>query len=335
MARSWRMLIWASAAIILAGTGCGGSSSPSQPASSGTQTLRLVLAWYPTPEYGGVYAGMKQGYFKDAGIDLQVTPGGPQVSSTQIVGSGKADIGFINNDGTLLLARQNGIPVTEFATTYQVYPEGLEYHKSNPISSFADANNRTIYATTGSVDYQWLQNKYKLQNKVLPYSYANFTHDPNSLLLGYVTDDVPVLSAQGVDIGYIKISDGGRKPYADAIYGLENYVKGHRDLLKAFAGALSKGWSYYRNNYHDINTYMFTLNNADSVETMDSIAKFQDDFIYSGDAATKGIGYIDSNRVKSTYDDLKSLGVVTSNVDMKAFADTGIVPKVLPPKKTG
>ena len=335
MRRSWSALVGAAVVAVVGTAGCGGTGTSTPPAASGPTTVRLVLAWYPTPEYGGLYAGIQQGYFTQAGIDLQVTPGGPQVSSSQIVGSGKADIGYINNDGTLLVARQNGIPVTEFATTYQVYPEGLEYHQSNPIKSLADANNRTIYAVTGSIDYQWMQSKYKLQNKVLPYSYANFAHDPNSLLLGYVTDDVPTLSAQGVDIGYVKVSDGGRNPYADALYGLDTYVKSHGGALKAFLGALGKGWAYYRNHYHDVNAYMFTLNNADSVATMDSISKFQDDFIYSGDAATKGIGYIDAKRIEVTYKDMKSLGVITANVDLKTFADTTLVPKVLPPQKQG
>ena len=333
MKRGWSWLAGAALTAVLVAAGCGGRSSSSAPASSGQTTVRLVLAWYPTPEYGGLYAGIQQGYFKQAGIDLQVTPGGPQVSSTQIVGSGKADIGYINNDGTLLQARQNGIPATEFATTYEVYPEGVEFHKSNPLSSLADINGKTMYAVTGSIDYQWLQSKYKLQNKVLPYSYPNFSHDPASLLLGYVTDDVPTLSAQGVDIGYLKLSDAGRNPYADALYGLEPYVKSHTAALKSFLGALGKGWSYYRNHYHDVNTYMHTLNTADTVETMDSISKFQDDFIYSGDAATKGIGYIEAGRIQSTYNDMKSLGVITANIDMKAFANTTLVPKVLPPQK--
>jgi NitT/TauT family transport system substrate-binding protein len=324
-------LVSVAVAVVIGTAACGGAA----PAASGQTTIRLVLAWYPTPEYGGLYAAIQQGYFKQAGINLQVTPGGPQVSSSQIVGSGKADIGYINNDGTLLLARQNGIPVTEFGTTYEVYPEGLEYHKSNPISSLADANGRTIYAVTGSIDYQWLQNKYKLKNKVLPYSYANFAHDPKSLLLGYVTDDVPTLSAQGIDIGYIKLSDGGRNPYADALYGLETYVTSHQSALKAFLGALGNGWVYYRNHYHDVNTYMFTFNNADSVATMDSIATFQDSFIYSGDAATQGIGYISATQIEGTYNDMKSLGVITANVDLKTFADTTLVPKVLPPQKQG
>ncbi len=333
--RSWGAWAAAAAAVVLGAVGCGGGPASSSTSPSKMTTVRLVLAWYPTPEYGGLYAGIQQGYFKQAGINLQVTPGGPQVSSTQVVGSGRADIGYINNDGTLLLARQNGIPVEEFATTYQVYPEGIEYHKSDPISSFEEMNGRTVYAVTGSVDYQWLQDKFHLQNKVLPYSYANFAHDPSSLLLGYVTDDVPTLAAQNVEIGYLKLADAGRNPYADALYGLESYVSSHKEVLRAFLGALAKGWAYYRNHYHDVNVYMHTLNNADSVDVMDAIAKFQDDYIYTGDAATKGIGAIDAKRVEATYNDMKAIGAINATIDLKSFADTTLVPKVLPPQRQG
>ena len=43
----------------------------------------MLLAWYPTPEYGGLYAAQSQGFFKKQSIKVNIMPGGPQVSPTE------------------------------------------------------------------------------------------------------------------------------------------------------------------------------------------------------------------------------------------------------------
>ena len=308
------------------------------PVSSGAaQTLtplKLVLGWYPTPEYGGLYAAISQGYFNAAGINLTVQEGGPQVSPTAVVGSGSAQIGYLDNDEAIMLARQNGIPVTEFATTFQVYPEGIEYHSSHPISSFKQMNGKTLSAVTGSVDYEWLQAKYALKNQVVPYSYATFAHNTSSFLLGYVTDDVPTLAAQGVKIGYKLISSSGLNPYADVLFGLTSYVHSNSKLLTKFDGALGKGWQYYRNHYHQVDLVIFKAANTTPMSVNDAIAKTEDSFIYGGLATTMGIGSISASRVAQTYASLRALHVITKTMSISDIADTALVPKLLPPKKS-
>lgn len=330
----------------LVAAGCGSSSSTSSSAASGTNaaassssssskptTIKLVLAWYPTPEYGGIYAGLNQGYFTKEGINLVVQPGGPQVSATQVVGSGHADIGYLNNDETLMEANQNGIPLTEFATTYQVYPEGLEYHTSHPISTLAQAQGKTISGVTGSVDYEWLQHKYHLHNTVTPFSYATFAHDANSLLLGYAPDDVPTLAAQGVKISYVPISQSGLEPYADILFAKSSYVTANQALIKRFLTALGEGWQYYRNHYLQVNPAIFKAAPTTPLATDNAISKIEDSFIYGGAATTGGIGSINMARIQSTYKALRTIGVLKSNLNVASIANTTLVPVLLPPPK--
>lgn len=339
--RGWAVSgVLAAGLIALAGCGSSGSSSSSAAASGGssgsrTTPIKLVLAWYPTPEYGGVYAAVQQGYFKQRGLDVTIKPGGPQVSATQVVGSGQADIGFLNNDETLMQAWDNGIQLTEFATTYQKYPEAVEYHKSNPISSLSEVNGKTLSGVTGSVDYQWLQHKYGLKNKVTPFSYATFSHDASSLLLGYAPDDIPSLAAQGVDVGYVPISDSGLQPYADILFAKTDYVKSHADVIKRFLTAFGKGWQYYRNHAHQVNLDIFKADKTTPMKTNDAISKMQDDFIYGGDAQTNGIGTIDKARVTETYQKLRSLKVIKKQLNIDDVANTTLMPKLTPPAKAG
>jgi len=345
--RLWRehraiVIAGALAASLVLLAGCGSSSKSSEKSggsaaasSESTQTIKVVLAWYPTPEYGGLYAALSQGYFSKEGLEVQVKIGGPQVSATQVVGAGQADIGYLNNDETLMQARQDGIELTEFGTTYEQYPEALEYHKSNPISNLQEANGKTISMVTGSVDYQWLQHKYNLKNEVTPFSYATFGHDPTSLLLGYAPDDVPSLGAQGIEVGYVPISESGLNPYADVLFAKSGYVKSNAETIKKFMTALGHGWQYYRNHYEEVNKVIFEEEPNTPLATDNAISKFQDSFIYGGAAETDGIGSIEEARVADTYSKLRELKVITKSLDVKEFVDTTLVPKLTPPAKTG
>lgn len=313
--------------------GCGSSSKPSGSKASAESAkeptaLKVVLAWYPTPEYGGIYTAVNQGFFEEEGLKVEIKPGGPEVSATQVVGSGQAEIGFLNNDESLMQARQDGIEVTEFATTYEKYPEGLEYQKSHPISKLSEANGKTISMVTGSVDYEWLQHKYGLSNKTTPYSYATFAHDPTSLLLGYVTDDVPTLAAQGIKIGYVPISESGLEPYADVLFAKSSYVSEHEAMLKKFLAAIAKGWQYYRTHYEQINKVIFEAEKNTPLSTDNAISKAQEPFIYGGASETTGIGSIESSRVQSTYEKLRSLGVIKKTMKVQEIANTSLAPSL-------
>jgi NitT/TauT family transport system substrate-binding protein len=336
--------------LVLVVTGCGGSSDSSSSSSSSSSTssegsggggggettsMKLVLAWYPTPEYGGLYAAVKEGYFEKEGLDVSIKPGGPQVSATTIVGSGQADIGYLNSDVTMMEAWDQGIELTEFATTYQKYPEAVEYHEEHPIKEFKEMEGKTVSAVTGSVDYEWLQHKYELNNKVTPFSYATFAHDDESLLVGYAPDDVPSLAAEGVKIGYLPLEESGFAPYADVLFAKTSYVEEHEAEIKKFLKALGEGWAYYRNHAPEINKVITEAEPNVPAEINEQISELQDEFIYGGDAETNGIGTIDAARVKKTYEQVKELGLLKSELDLSKVANTTLMPKIMPPAKEG
>lgn len=333
-----------SVGLVLVVTGCGSSSSSSSSTSSEssggggetggeTTPIKLVLAWYPTPEYGGLYAAEQQGFFEKQGVDVSIKPGGPQVSSTQVVGSGQADIGYLNNDVTLMQAWDDGIELTEFATTYEKYPEAVEYHKDHPIKDFPEMDGKTVSAVTGSVDYEWLQHTYDLENKVTPFSYATFAHDDESLLIGYAPDDVPSLAAEGIEVGYLPVSKSGLEPYADILFAKTDYVESHEKEIKEFLQALGEGWAYYRNHAPEINKVIFEEESTTPMATNEAIAEIQDEFIFGGEAEKNGIGTINTARVEDTYKKVKSLDVIKSELDINEIADPNLMPKIMPPPK--
>ena len=148
-----------------ANNGSGGfSCSISGTSCQSHRTSTVVLNWFAEPEHGGNFAALAKGYYKDAGFDMTFMPGGPSVSSTQIVASGKAQFGMANGDD-ILVARQEGIPVVAIATSMQKSPQALFYHKDSGVKDFADLNGHKVYVASTASFWQFIKNKYKLDKR--------------------------------------------------------------------------------------------------------------------------------------------------------------------------
>lgn len=322
-------LVVAAAAMLGVPPGAAGASTNHEHSSHLT-TLKIVLAWYPTSEYGGLYAALQQGYFKKEGINLHIQNGGPNVSPTSILGSGRAQIGYTTNTETLLLARQDGIPLTEFATTFQIYPQGVIYKQAKAISTFSEMQNKVVSDLAGTATYEWLSKKYHLNDTQVPYTVSTLAHGKATFLIGFITDTLPALQQQGIKVGYRLIQTSGLDPYADILVGLHSYVTSHRKLLRRFDGALARGWQYWQSHYKSVTPLIHRNNPATPIAIQNAIAKLETGFVFGRRAATAGIGTITARRVESVYKKYRSVKIVTKSFKISTLVTTHLMPKVLP-----
>ena len=76
---------------------------------SGGTKLSYQLEWLKITQFAGFFAAQENGYYTKEGIDATVTSGGPNISASQLVGAGRADLGDDDNI-TLLQAIGKGLP---------------------------------------------------------------------------------------------------------------------------------------------------------------------------------------------------------------------------------
>lgn len=325
-------------AIALALTGCGGgngnasspsasapgaSESPSASASaspsasaSASEPAKLtkvtqVTNWFAEPEHGGQYAALNQGFYKEAGLDMTIQSGGPGVSSTQIVASGKAEFGMGSSD-EILLARQNGIPLVAVAAIFQKNPQGIMFHKGK-YKDISGLNGHKVYISSGSAYWEYLKKAYNLDKvEELKYtgSLANFVADPDSATQIYVTSEPFTMQQEGVDVDYFLNYDLGYKQYGNVLYTTEDYIKKHPDIVKAYVAASVKGWEYYKDNSDAINKIMQEKNPDLKLDAMAFGAKAQEPLIYGGDAETNGVGYMSKEIWENLQKQLVDMGLL-------------------------
>jgi NitT/TauT family transport system substrate-binding protein len=303
----------------------GAVSAPKEPVKS-----TLILNWFAEPEHGGNFAALAKGYYRDAGLDMTLMPGGPQVSATQIVASGKAQFGMSNGDD-LLVARQEGIPIVAIATSMQKSPQALFYHKEDSsIKDFGDLNGHKVYVASTASFWHFIKKKYKLDNaQEMKYTgqLVNFVNDPKAVTQGYVTSEPYTMKQQNVDIGTLLIADSGYGIYAGVYFTTEQMIAEHPDQVKAFVEATVKGWDYYKDHSDEINPFIKEKNPDMGLDMMKFSAKQEMDFVYGGDAAAKGTGIMTKERWAEVQKQLVEVGVLKKEEDVDKIFTTKFLPK--------
>ena len=72
--------------------------------------VTLQLKWVTQAQFAGYYAALKMGYYKKAGLDVTIKPGGPDIIPEQVVASGQAQFGIDWLPSLLAAARQGHGP---------------------------------------------------------------------------------------------------------------------------------------------------------------------------------------------------------------------------------
>jgi putative hydroxymethylpyrimidine transport system substrate-binding protein len=95
------------AALLLAGVaGCGGNGAePGAPVGA-----TLVLDFIPNAAHAGIYAARRQGYYRDAGIDLAVRQPGESTDAPKLLAAGRTDFAILDIHD-LGIARERGLDV--------------------------------------------------------------------------------------------------------------------------------------------------------------------------------------------------------------------------------
>jgi NitT/TauT family transport system substrate-binding protein len=290
-----------------------------------------VMNWFAEPELGGQYAALAKGYYKTAGIDMTNQSGGPGVSSVQIVAAGKAQFGVTEADG-ILLARKEGVPVVAIAAIFQKNPQVFIYHKTDAsIKDFSSFNGHQVIVGAGAPFWEYIKKAYKLDNvKEVGYTgqLGPFIADKTAVIQGYLTSEPFVLAAQGVESGTLLIHDSGYQPYTTVLFTTEKLIKEQPELVAKYVEASIKGWTYYKDNFDEINTGTIQKENPDlKADGMKAGATAEMDLIFGMDASTGGVGIMTKERWEALGGQLKGLGLVPADMDVSAAYTTQFLPK--------
>ncbi|TML05563.1 MAG: ABC transporter substrate-binding protein, partial [Actinobacteria bacterium] len=85
------------AVLVLAGAiwaAAGAGASPARQASAAKTKVTLQLKWVTQAQFAGYYAAKAKGYYDQAGLDVKIKVGGPDIIPEQAVAGGQAQFGL-------------------------------------------------------------------------------------------------------------------------------------------------------------------------------------------------------------------------------------------------
>lgn len=335
-ARPRRRLVQAAVAVVasalaLSVAACGSDSSSD---SSGTTKMTVVLPWYADPEGGGYFAAQSENLYKDNKLDVTLQPGGPQVSATQLVASGRAQIGHTDAAG-IVQAQQQGIPIVAIAALYQDNPVGILSHKDQNITSFEAMKGHTLVSQAGALYPVWLDKELGVPLQTMQYqgSIANFLKDPSLLQQGWPTNEVRQAEESGVPVNFMPYSQSGFNPYNDVVFTSKQYLESHKDVLKTFLEKSIQGWHDYMSDVKvatAANDAILKVNTEQSKGSVWYAWNAQRKYIVSGDGARQ-LGAMTDQRWTTLIDQLKKLGQIQKDVTTAELFDASLLPTIPAP----
>ncbi len=218
----------------------------------------LQLQWDHQFQFAGYYAALWQGYYREAGIEVEIrpalSPGVPVRSPPAEIAAGRAQFG-VSNAG-LLLAMAEGAPITIVASIFQHSGTRGWYRPPVAVSTPADLLKLRIGRVRGAslldVELRALlvaegMDPARIQAvEVAPERlWDAFLGGEFDLLFGYSLTVPGEARERGVaDLRSVRPSDYGVVFYGDTLIADARLSARDPDLVRRFRDASLKGWHY-------------------------------------------------------------------------------------------
>jgi NitT/TauT family transport system substrate-binding protein len=231
----------------------GGVVSVPRAARGATTEVTFQLGWIVSNGQIGEIVGRSLGYFEAEGINLKITPGGPNVDGVAIVAAGSAQAGNLSSSPSLMLARAGGIPVKCIAVGYQEHPFTYFSLPKKPIRTPQDMIGKKIGTQgTARILLRALLAHHKIKESdvqvvVMGSEMAPLMTGQVDAVTGWLTNTT-ALKAIGPDRVDMRLWDHGIQLYANLYYATDETIQKHADVLAAFIRATAKGWAYVQQN---------------------------------------------------------------------------------------
>jgi putative hydroxymethylpyrimidine transport system substrate-binding protein len=131
------------AAALLAGfAGCGeGGAEPGAPVGA-----TLVLDFTPNAVHSGIYAAQREGFYRDAGIDLTIRQPGESTDAPKLLAAGRAEFAVLDIHD-LGIARERGLDLVGVMPLVQRPLAAVIARRDRGISAPRDLEGRTVGVT--------------------------------------------------------------------------------------------------------------------------------------------------------------------------------------------
>ncbi|MBI5690334.1 MAG: ABC transporter substrate-binding protein [Verrucomicrobia bacterium] len=241
----WQGIGWVLAALLAAG--CARPEPKAEAGSAGAQRRRVVLQsdWFPQAEHGGYYQALARGYYAEAGLELEIWPGGPGAGIKLKVVRGDADFGMQRSDD-VLVAASRGLPLVMVAATLQHDALALMVHANDPVRTVGDLQSRVVIGNVGMAWMPYLERRFGItfEKRQNTYGLGEFLANPATIQQCMVTNEPFFAQRHGRPVRTLPLAEAGYDCYHVVVTRRE-LARAEPGMVRAFVAASIRGWRDY------------------------------------------------------------------------------------------
>jgi NitT/TauT family transport system substrate-binding protein len=289
--------------------------------------------WRAQAEHGGFYQALATGLYKEAGLDVEVRQGGPQLDVNAMLLAGRADVVETDAFRVFNFARDN-VPALAVAAMFQKDLRAILSHPGVGNDTLAALKGKPILigAAGRTSFWQWLKARYGYaDDQIRPYTFnlAPFLADKNMSQQGLITSEPYAMRKAGVDPVVHLLADNGFVNYPSIALCLPKTAAERKDVVQRFIDASMKGWKSYIAGDPSPANALIKRDNPDMTDDKIaySIKVMKDGVVGGGDAKTLGIGALNAQRWSGFYKDMVDCGALPAGWDVARLMTTEFVNK--------
>ncbi|HZA73295.1 MAG TPA: ABC transporter substrate-binding protein [Propionibacteriaceae bacterium] len=260
------------AVLVLAGCGGGADGENSGPEASTSASaaeltpVKLQLQWVAQAQFAGYYAAVEQGYYEEAGLDVEIVEGGPDIVPQDVLSAGDVDYA-ISWVPKVLGSIEKGAKITNVAQIFERSATTQISFKDKNITAPAQLAGKKVGSWGYGNEWELFAGMQKSGVDVKDISLIQQAFDMNGFLAGDIdaaqamtyNEYAQVLETKNPDTGelykpedlnVIDWNDVGTAMLQDAIWANSDKLSepAYADQTTKLIKASIKGWVYARDN---------------------------------------------------------------------------------------
>ncbi len=222
------------------------AASPSQATPLGK--VRFALDWTPNTNHTGIYVAAANGWYEQAGVDLQILP--YTTAPETLIAAGQAECGISFQDA-LTFAATAGAPIVSVMAILQHTAQDIAVLASSDITRPSDLDGRVYAGFGGPQEEPTLKSVIKADGGTGTFTTVTLDTAAYDALYAKRADFVITFAAwegieakeRGIELRTFKFGDYGFPDFYQVVLACDSrWLASHPDLARAFVGATVRGF---------------------------------------------------------------------------------------------
>lgn len=288
--------------------------------STDSKPIKIALNWAPSVEFGGFYAAVEHGYFKEEGLDVSLIIKQQSLyEAFDALLAKQADFSIVSAD-KIVVERASGKDVMGVYATFQHSPLAFMYHATSPFISLEQLwkSSNLIYAQDQAIYFRYLSALYGptgLRVLAMDATNAAFIGNFQAIQQCYQYAEPTVMTSMGIAVDTILISSSGYDPYENVLVARGDLVNGSPELVAKVVRAVKRGWESYLDKPAPINEILAGLNPSISAPSMNIMNATLRYYIQNEVTKNNGLGAMTKERWEVLIDQLYKTKLIDKKIE--------------------